>query len=51
MKYVEEPNMVTQPLIPTLRRVRQVGLCEFKASLLYKESSEQPELLYRETLS
>ena len=23
------------PLIPTLRRQRQVGLCEFKASLIY----------------
>ena len=27
------------PLIPTLRRQRQVDLCEFEASLFYKSSS------------
>ena len=27
------------PLIPALRRQRQVDLCEFEASLIYKESS------------
>jgi len=27
------------PLIPALRRKRQVDLCEFKASLVYKSSS------------
>jgi len=27
------------PLIPALRRQRQVELCEFEASLLYKASS------------
>jgi hypothetical protein len=36
-------------LIPALRRQRQVGLCEFKPSLVYRVPG-QPEL-HRETLS
>jgi hypothetical protein len=27
------------PLVPVLRRQRQVDLCEFKANLVYRESS------------
>ena len=34
--------MHSTPLMPALRRQRQVGLCEFKASLVYKVSSGQP---------
>ena len=41
------------PLITALRRQRQVVLCEFKASLVYKATKQvlkQPGLLCRETL-
>ena len=38
------------PLIPALRRQRQVQLCEFQASLVYKGNPGQPGLLYREIL-
>ena len=31
------------PLIPTLRRQRQADLCEFEASLVYRESSRTSE--------
>jgi hypothetical protein len=33
------------PLIPVLRRQRQVDLCEFKASLVYKANPGQPRLI------
>jgi hypothetical protein len=33
------------PLLPALRRQRQADLCEFKASLVYKVSPGQPELV------
>jgi hypothetical protein len=39
------------PLNPALRRQRQADLCEFEASLVYKSSSGQSELLHRKTLS
>jgi hypothetical protein len=42
--------MVCTLLIPALRRQRQVRLCEFKASQIYKASPGQPGL-QRETLS
>jgi hypothetical protein len=31
--------VVATPLIPTLWRQRQAGLCEFKATLVYRKSS------------
>jgi hypothetical protein len=34
-------------LIPTLGRQRQVDLCEFKASLIYKESSTTSKVTQR----
>ena len=39
------------PLIPILGRQRQVDLCEFRASLVYKVSFRTARLLHRETLS
>jgi hypothetical protein len=39
------------PLIPALRRQRQVDLCEFQAILVYRESSRTARLLGRKTLS
>ena len=38
-------------MIMALRRQRQADLCEFKANLVYRESSKQPGLLHREILS
>ena len=38
------------PLIPTLDRQKQVDLCAFEASLVYRVPG-QPGLLHRETLS
>jgi len=40
----------SMPLIPALGRQRQVDLCEFEVSLVYKVSPGQPGL-HRETLS
>lgn len=37
-------------LIPAVRRQRQVDLCKFEASLVYRVSSRPPGL-HRETLS
>ena len=37
------------PLIPALRKQRQVDLCEFEDSLVYKVTARA--LLHRETLS
>jgi hypothetical protein len=39
------------PLVLPLGRQRQADTCEFKASLVYKASPEQPGLLHRGTLS
>jgi hypothetical protein len=40
------------PLIPALRRQRQVGICDFQANLIHKASSRTAmALLHRETLS
>jgi hypothetical protein len=49
--YYNRPGIMVHTFIPNTRRQRQVALCEFKASLDYKSSPEQPELLHRETLS
>ena len=38
------------PLIPALGKQRQVDLCEFEVSLVYKGNPGQPGLLYREIL-
>ena len=37
------------PLIPTLRRQRQVDLCEFAASLVYRESSRPAYIVRHHT--
>ena len=34
------------PLIPTLRRQRQVNLCEFESSLVYIDSSRIARAIY-----
>ena len=39
------------PLIPAFRRLRQEDLCEFEASLVYRESFRTGSKSYRETLS
>ena len=39
------------PLIPALRRQRQADLCEFEASLVYREGSRTGSKLHREALS
>ena len=36
------------PFIPALKRWRQVDLCEFKASLVYRAIPKHPGLLYTE---
>jgi hypothetical protein len=41
---------MSQVVIPALGRQRQVELCEFKASLVYRVNSVQPRL-HKETLS
>ena len=33
------------PLIPAIRRQRQVGLCEFEASLVYRVSSRTDSIV------
>jgi hypothetical protein len=38
-------------LIPAPRRQRQVDLCKFKASLVYRVSSRTAKGIHRETLS
>jgi hypothetical protein len=38
-------------LIPALGRQRQVDLCEFEVSLIYKVNSRTDGLLHRETMS
>ena len=43
--------MVNTPLIPALGRERQVDLCEFKASLVYKSEFQDRLQSHRETLS
>jgi len=42
---------VHTPLIPAIRKQRQIDLCVFEASLVYRMSSKTPGLLHRETLS
>ena len=39
------------PLIPILRRQRQVNFCEFKVSLVYRLSSRTAKAIHKETLS
>jgi hypothetical protein len=39
------------PLIPALRRQRQVFLCEFKTNLVYREQVSKQPGLHREILS
>ena len=39
------------PLIPALGRQKQVDLCEFEASLVYKSKFQDRHQSYRETLS
>ena len=41
----------THFLIPALRRQRQVDLCEFKASLVYKENSTTVMVIQRNSVS
>ena len=38
-------------LVPVLRRLRQVDLCEFKASLVYKMSSKTARATQRNSVS
>jgi hypothetical protein len=42
--------VVTTLLVPALGRQRQLNLCEFKASLVYRQFAREPGL-YRETLT
>jgi hypothetical protein len=39
------------PLVPALRRQRQVGLCEFEASLVYRASSMMARATQRSPVS
>ena len=39
------------PLIPALRRLKQVDLCEFKASLVYRVSSRTARAIQRNPVS
>ena len=50
-KQVELGGGGCTPLIPAPRRQRQVDLCEFKASLVYKSLFQNRLQSYRETLS
>ena len=39
------------PLVPTLRRQRQVDLCQFEASLVYRVSSRAARTTQRNPVS